>query len=303
MDKQNDQILIKILLLAFFFLLVYSWFSFHVYNDLIAGGTGALLTFWALVSFLLKYQKKDEQDRFRDILSRWLSGLLSYRIIVVLYILFFITGSFISSVHVVTGNVQKNLPVTICAGKDTTHFTLSPSAPEVKYTVFASPFGKTFALKAEGYQKTEMQVYPWIGKRILVERDLPVSPTLIIRIPEPYFMFLSRAALKVIINNRVSKTIKMKKHATVLIGSTSDYPPKYCDRWLNELRGKYEDTKSVYSYLNQWCNDTLFIPVNLGVYDSIRIELLSGTGELLAAGSGVAGAKIMKELRLKSVKE
>jgi len=51
MDRKDDHIFIKILLLAFLLLLLYSWFTFHIYNDLISKITGAFLTFWAFVSF------------------------------------------------------------------------------------------------------------------------------------------------------------------------------------------------------------------------------------------------------------
>ncbi len=303
MKKQDEHIFIKILLLAFLLLLVYSWFTYHIYNDMIVKATGAFLTFWALVSFLLKYQKKDDQDKFRDILSQWLSAFLNYKSITVMYILFFFTGSFVSSVHIYARNTRKDMNITLYTGKDTIKNKLTAQNPEVDRTILTTPFGKNLTLKADGYQRTQIRIFPWTGKRIVVENDLKVSPTLIVRIPEAHFLQLAKARISIDLNGR-KRTFETNKHALLIIGQVSEVPEKYCNKWLNELRANYEDNRIIYQNLNNWCdNPPLFIPLNIGTYDSISICLISRGGDTLSVCKGTTDMRAFKELRFKNRNE
>ncbi len=299
MDRKDDHIFIKILLLAFLLLLLYSWFTFHIYNDLISKITGAFLTFWAFVSFFISYQKKESRDKFKDILSKWLSGILNYRFIAFLYILFFISGSFISSVHIYSNN-NKNITVSIYDDRDSVSGKLGPQKQELKHTILTTPFGRTMMLAADGYQKAQVQIFPWTGKRIIVEQYLKISPTLILRIPEEHFMQLSKARINIDTKGS-KKTFETDRHTVIVIGQSPEIPEKYCNKWLNELRATYENNIIIYKVLNKWCDTTpLFIPLNLGTYDSIRVDLISRAGDTLAVCKGITDTGKFKELRFKN---
>ncbi len=299
MNKHDDHIFIKILLLAFLLLLLYSWFTFHIYNDLISKSTGLFLTFWAFVSFFIKYQKKDNQDKFKDILSQWISAILDYRFIIFMYILFFIAGSFVSSVHIYTKNDKKNITVRLYDSKDTITEKLTPKKEEIKHTILTTPFGRTMMLEADGYRKAQVQIFPWTGKRIIIEQYLKISPTLILRIPELYLNQLSEAKIFVEIKG-FKKAFELNKHALVIIGQSTEIPEKYCSKWLNELRATYEKDILIYKTLNKWCDTSpLFIPLNIGTYDSIKIDLISRAGDILAVSTGITDTNRYKELRFK----
>jgi hypothetical protein len=307
MNHPDKYIFIKLLLLAFFVLMLNSWLTYHVGENFIETyfANGVLFVF-AIVSFFMKYLKKGEDDNINQIYSSWLAGLLNFQVILGLFVLFFTLGCFVSSIHISSYKIQTGTTLDLFTNNNSVtpaaKFEISENNPVGKQTVLAIPFGRTFILKAKGYQPLKFQVYPWIGKRITLENDLQISPTVIVRVPVEYFMQLPRAKLNVKINDKQVKTYDLDNHATLILGQIPEIPEEYFDKWYAELRGSYEESVTIYKSLNKWSMDEpLFIPADFLVYDSLKLELTSAAGKEFAVCKGMVDANKFKELKFKSI--
>lgn len=309
MNKTDNYIFIKILLVAFFLLLLNSWLTYHIGEDFLETYfVNGILVIFAIVSFFLKYLKKDEEEKINQIYSKWLAGLLSFQVIAGFYILFFMAGCFVSSIQISSNKNQANTLLNLYTPSDSdttvTKFEISEKNPVAKKTVLTIPFGSSFILDTKGYQKLEFQVYPWTGKSIILENDLKVSPTILARIPVEYFMQLSRAKLNVQHNNQNMKTFSLNGRATIVLGQIAEIPEDYFEKWHTELKGLYKDEVMIYSSLNKWSSEEpLFIPVDLLAYDSLNLVLTSAAGKKFAVCKGIVDSDKFKELKFKSLEQ
>ncbi len=307
MDKTDNYIFIKILLAAFFLLLLNSWLTYHIGKDFLETYfVNGILVFFALVSFFLKYLKKDEEEKINKTYSRWISGILSFQMIAVFYILFFMAGCFISSIQISSNKNQVNTSLNLFTRSDSTpaKLEISEKNPFAKKFVLTIPFGRSFILATKGYQQLEFQVFPWIGKKIILENDLKISPTIITKVPVEYFMQLARAKLILQHNQQTIDTFELKGRATIVIGQIPEIPEDYFEKWHLELKGLYRDDVIIYSSLNKWSVEKpLFIPVDLHAYDSLNLELTSASGRKFAVCKGIANSDKFKELKFISVEQ
>jgi len=308
MENSGKYIFVKILLLAFFLMIANAWLAYHIGNDFIKTYfVGGVVVFFGFVSFLVKYLKKEDEEKFSQIYRRWLAGFLNFQVIFGLYVLLFVAGCFVSSVHISTGKKQAAVSVLMtregAPNQEVWELNVSAENPSAQQTVITSPFGQTFNLRARGYQQLSFQVYPWTGKRINLENDLEVSPTIVARVPVEFFMQLARAKLRVKHNKQVETTYDLNNHATIILGQLSEIPENYFEKWLIELRGMY-DEQTVYSSLNKWTvQEPLFIPADFQVYDSLKLELTSSAGDKFAVCEGILGTEEFKEFQFKASKE
>jgi len=306
MDKTDNYIFIKILLAAFFLLLLNSWLTYHIGKDFLETYfVNGILVFFALVSFFLKYLKKDEEEKINKTYSRWISGILSFQMIAVFYILFFMAGCFISSIQISSNKNQVNTSLNLFTRSDSTpaKLEISEKNPFAKKVVLTIPFGRSFILATKGYQQLKFQVYPWIGKRITLENDLKVSPTIIARIPVVDLKLRQKAKLIVQLNQQLIDTFEMKGRATIVLGQIPEIPEEYFEKWLTELRGLYNEEMLIYSKLNIWREEPLFIPIDLHAVDSLNLELTYDFGEIFAACKGIVDSEKFKELKFKSLNQ
>lgn len=309
MNETDNYLFIKILLLAFFLLLLNSWLTYHIGEDFIETYfANGILVLFAIASFLVKYLKKDEEEKINQLYNRWLSGFLSFQVIAGLYILFFMTGCFVTSIHISSNKNQANTSVNlyIPVNYDTIEkkFEISEKNPVIKKTVFTIPFGRSFILETRGYQRLKFQVYPWTGKKIILENDLMVSPTIIARVPIRYFMQLSRAKIIVRHNHQSIDTFNLSSRATIVLGQISEIPETYFEKWHSELKGIYPDEVTIYQSLNKWSiEEPLFIRTDFHAYDSLNLVLTSVAGKKFAVCKGMVNSDQFMEFKFKSLEQ
>lgn len=309
MKKTDNYLFIKILLTAFFLLLLNSWLTYHIGKDFIETYfVNGVLVLSALVSFFVKYSKKGEEEKVNQRYSKWLSGILNFQVIAGCYILFFMAGCFVSSIQITSNKNSAIIPLEMFSpgGSEpsVTNLEISPKEPVVKKTVFTIPFGRSFVLDTKGFQQFNFKVYPWVGKRIVLESDLKVSPTVIARVPNEFFLLLKRVKLLLTHNDQNPQRFDLNNHATIILGQIQEIPEAYVEKWLNELRGMYTKQVLIYQTLNRWSNDEpLFIPIGLLAYDSLKMELISTDGKPFAESKGTVGTDKFMELKFKSLKD
>ncbi len=306
MDRTDNNIFIKILLAAFFLLVLNSWLAYHIgENFLETYFANGILAFFAIVSFFLKYLKKEEEEKLNDTFIRWRDGLFSFQMIAVFYILFFMAGCFVSSIQISSNRIQADTSINLFTSSDTTatKLEISEKSPVAKKTVLTIPFGRSFILATKGYQQLKFQVYPWIGKRITLENDLKVSPTIIARIAAVDLILRPKAKLIVQLNKQNIDTFEMKGRATIVLGQIPEIPEEYFEKWLTELRGLYNEEMLIYSKLNIWREEPLFIPFDLHAADSLNLKLTYASGEIFAVCKGIVDSDKFKELKFKSLNQ
>lgn len=307
MNKTDNYIFIKIILVAFFLLMLNSWLAYHIGEDFLETYfVNGILVFFAIVSFFLKYLRRGEEEKFNQLYSTWLAGILSFQVIAGFYILFFMAGCFVSSIQVSSNKNQQNIPLNLVSPGDSdtsiTKLEISEKKPVVKKTILTVPFGRSFSLDTKGYQQLKFQVYPWTGKKIVLENDLKVSPTILARVPVEYFMQLSRAKLIIKHNNQYTDTFNLNGHATIVLGQIPEIPEDYFEKWHNELKGMYEDEVTIFQSLNKWSiEEPLFIRSDLLAYDSLNLVLTSATGKKFAVCRGMVNSEKFMELKFKSL--
>lgn len=307
MDRPNNYLFVKVLLLAFFLLLLNSWLAYHVGNNVIETYfTNIVLVFFGFFGFLTKYLQKEEEEKIGQIYSRWLSAFLNFQVIAALYVLFFMASCFVSSVHLSGSNSRAQHSLQLQpqsqTNKPAATMELNEQTPTAKKTVLTIPFGRTFLLTTRGFQPYRFQVYPWVGKRIVLENDLQVSPTVVVRVSPENFVQLTRAKVRVQVNKNAPSVGPVESRAVIVIGQVPEIPSTYCERWHNELKGIYRDDVLIYSYLNRWCADEpLFLEADLQPYDSLRIELTSRDGDVFATSRGVVGTDPFIEFKFKTL--
>ncbi|HKJ43206.1 MAG TPA: hypothetical protein VKA27_14010 [Sunxiuqinia sp.] len=308
MNKADNYIFIKILLLAFFLVFLNSWLNFHIDKDFVETYfVGGVLVFFGIVSFFIKYLGKTIEEKMNKFYAKWLSHVLNFQVIGGLYFLFFMIGCFVSSIQISSNKKQTLLPIELMApGRSDTvisNLEINSREPVAHKTVFTIPFGRTFVLHAKGYQQFNFKVFPWVGKRIVLESDLKVSPTAIIRVPTEFHMQLPRAKISFQHNNQKPKIIGLNSHATIIFGQVPEIPDEYIGKWLNELRGRYSDQTVIFSTLNKWTDDPLFIATDFFIGDSLTLMLLSKENEKFAVCNGKVDANKFKEFNFKSIQK
>ncbi|HAQ18659.1 MAG TPA: hypothetical protein DCR40_05405 [Prolixibacteraceae bacterium] len=308
MGKTDNYLFIKILLAAFFLLVLNSWLNYHIGKGFLETYfVNGILVFFAFVSFFLKYLKKGEAEKINQLSSRWVTGILSFQVIAGFYILFFMAGCFISSIQISSNRIKTNTSLSLIhtgsSDSTTLKFEISEKNPVAKVTVLTIPFGKSFILAAKGYQQLKFQVYPWIGKRIILENEMKVSPTILARVPAGDLKLRSKAKLIVQHNHQYIDTFDLKGRATIVIGQIPEIPEEYFEKWHTELRGLYNDERTIYSKLNIWREEPLYIPFVLLADDSLKLELTYDYGEKFAFCKGIVDSGRYKELKFKSLNQ
>lgn len=272
-----NELLIRIFILAFFILLLNSWLQTHVENNVFQLlVTNGLLALFSLASLIQKMRNKTEQENINNVFRNWLNVLISTPVLTFLFLLLIVSSSFVSSVTIITKDQSSKIEILV----------LKPGNPNFSkkgetgnhsetqsFTLFTNPFGKNFKLKTTGFQDYNFQVFPWLGKKIIIEEDLNVSPTVILRISEGYFSLANKTQVKIYYNDS-TYTSMLNDKKLIIIGQNKTIPFEYFNSWNFELRARGKDEQATYKNLYSWWYlEPYFVPFQLYTGDSINVVL------------------------------
>ena len=98
-------------------------------------------------------------------------------------------------------------------------------------------------------------MYPWVGKRIKIGRDLTMSPSLYIRLPG-HFSRLANGTLKIVVEGDTVQEVTLgdKQHAAILLGRKKTIPADWDDNWRNYLIRKNVPLEIREEFVAGWQN-------------------------------------------------
>jgi len=125
--------------------------------------------------------------RSADWIREAISHTLTLRTLVVLCAIFVVVALVVSSVMVIaeSGSDGKSVNVILSSADNrvSRQDRLGPGGKFVQFAVPTNPFGRPFRLMVDGYLEQTLTVYPIVGAKVTPERDLRVSPSLLLRPP------------------------------------------------------------------------------------------------------------------------
>ena len=238
--EDSDSLWMRFFFLALLVFMINIWCIYHLgdYPWKLALANGPII-FIAVAKFLTKILTKKENEKLAEVIKAWSRFWLKPPVLVVIFFFFFIVSLLISSVTVMSSGLSEKVDVCLSSeGKavNETGKTLEEPNDIERFIRFTSPFGRSFYLEVDGYQRYSFELFPWIGKRIRVLEDLKVAPSLLLRIPTGLGLHLPRGKVAVYSEEKeIAEGKTSIKHGSILVGRNIPIPSTFVEKWKLEL--------------------------------------------------------------------
>ena len=192
----SGTLVFRLFILAFLIILLNSWTAVHFGTELKQFIiVNILVAVVGLIGVFNKLLEKEEGELIRNKLRRWLFYILQTPTLITLWAIFLIAGFFISSVTVFSSS-NYTLPKAFNTTESNNIIKGYPAVIQVTgigtpITVLVNPFGRSLMLKIKGYQRFYFDLHPWIPRKIHLEEDLTISPTVLIRVADSRIRFIN----------------------------------------------------------------------------------------------------------------
>jgi hypothetical protein len=254
---------IRLVLLTLLIFLINMWTVHHLGGKLWELSiANSFLLFVGIGEFVFKVVGNAEgKTVFQNSVRRLLFIFLRPTVLIGLYSIFFIAGSLVSSVTVLSsGYERKQVNVVLFSdgmpGTQGSAKTLEGPDGLVRFTKLTSPFGRPLFLKVDGFIRYSFDLLPWFGKKIRIAQDLQIEPTLLIRLPISVLNNLKDADLEIYVEGKPVKPPDLKNvkdEGSVLIGPDIPILSSFAEKWkLEILAGGTEDRTAIARILRAW---------------------------------------------------
>jgi len=231
--------------LAVVLLLVYVWFQQNLGTStqalvLVSTGSAAVLSALGWV-----YGKKELEAGLKGAVRRRLDRWLTVPVLSAATLFVVVFGTLVTSVKVLSESAGGTLRVRVAPegaaesddGGDTR--VLRGPGEVASVLCFTAPLGRAFFVDVSGYQRHSFDVYPWIGKRIRVERDLARAPSLLVRVPAPKQSLLPGGRIELWTKGERAERIGLyttsKDAGAALFGHRPPIPESFVATWEREV--------------------------------------------------------------------
>lgn len=275
--KPPENLWIRLLLFSFFILIINSWSLHHLGNKLrhilIANGPLALI---AIVNFFSQILLEQEVQEFKEKIRGWFFYFLKTPVLIILFGLILVAGSVVSSVTVMSGGVSDTMTANLTPEGKSQSKKLSkvldgPDDVE-RFISLTTPFGRPFYLEVERHLRYSFDLYPWIGKKIRVSKDLNISPSILIRVPFPIIRTLRQGKIVVASDNAVIAEVNTKENqGSIIVGHYFLIPSEFVDKWKMELLAMNITGAPAAGSLLAWQQAQL-VPPNMPLVPGIIME-------------------------------
>jgi hypothetical protein len=303
--KDRQDLLVRIVLLAFFVLAINTWADFHFgqgwLKRLAANGPLALI---GIVGFFRPILRKDETGAFGAELRQWFLLFLRTPVLVVLYGLLLVGGSFISSVTVMSSGAGEQMDVRLSqegrAQARGASGVLHGADDVVRLMRFTTPFGRAFYLDVDGYLRYSFDLYPWVGKKVRVSSDLAIAPSVLIRVPFGQQSHLDKGAVVVKLDGEVIAEMTTRQgQGSVIVGPCPRVPNEFTERWRTELLAEGVEGRPFYACLLGWQYPGLARPsVPLAPGMVLEAEFFIDPNDPIARAEFGVGSERIKDILL-----
>lgn len=290
------------------------WASYHLDIGLnnpgwIAGLVAVVSGAVALVEKLLGESIGEvAQSRVRSLARSALSPM----VIVVLYLAALILMLTTSSVMVIAESPGGQSRVTVAPLDEpeaTRDGSVGSEGDLARFFVLTSPFGRPFRVTAAGYVPATFDVYPFVGRKVRLGTDLPVSPSVLFR--PPVFALRSLAgggSFKVWNAADPDEPIAeiSGTRSSFLLGRSYPVPASWIEDWelelLRDLGDDPEMRPMVAETLLEWKRPTtLESDASVGPGSMLIAEVLTRADKVAARAEVTLGAEQLIDVPMREV--
>lgn len=163
--------------------MVHLWCTHHLGKSLAGIGwvSGLAAAFSAALAFLDKLAEDEQKKRVTKGLQGLARILLAKPVLVILYLVAVLLGLSYASVTVVPDAEGDRLSARLQAVGGAKVREQKSEKGVLRFLVPTNPFGRSYRIKVAGYINQPIEVYPLLGIKILSERDLRPSPSVLLR--------------------------------------------------------------------------------------------------------------------------
>lgn len=235
--------------LAAILLLAYVWFQQNVGTStpslvLASSASAAVLSALGWV-----YGKKELEAGLRSEVRRRLDRSMTVPVLSVATLVVLVFGTLVTSVKVLSETSGGTLRVRVAPEGSSIEGSPQAKGSErvlrgpgevASILCFTAPLGRAFYADVTGYQRHSFDLYPWIGKRIRVERDLARAPSLLVRVPSRSQSLLPGGRIELWTAGesprRLAQRATSAGSGAVLFGQRPPIPESFVGTWERELR-------------------------------------------------------------------
>jgi hypothetical protein len=299
---------INILLFAIGILLLNSWavniFGGHIKNLI---WTNIILAIAGIAGFMIKLFPENEQLQFKQMFSSLFMIFISKKFLIIFYAVLLVISSFFTSITLKSSDDAQEVKALVAARsiEGSENFkSINKNNNPARFFRFSHPFGRKFHVEAEGYSKTTVKVYPWLGKKLALDEDLRPSTTLWIRLPTTLVnTLLDQCALVICNENDTLYNVKTELgKGSLVIGRKLSVSEERLSSWTMEASTFIDanEPSLVNNILFGWQSIRHINPEHeLGREDELKIFLNHASGMTLAQAIVTGADKPVIDVLLK----
>jgi len=305
--KPLDKLGINLLFLAIAVFLINIWANHHLN---INGKSLVLINIipaiYGILTFLMSFGSDDEVKSLRRKMRPVLFFFLKPGVLTIIYLVFFSCGSTISSVTILADGMDEHIEISIIPeGLENPKQSRIINSPYdiAKMVLFTSPFGKSFYVNADGFIRESFELYPWIGKRIRLTKDLRPTPTLLFRLPGPSIRRYDGGKFKILTKDDTisSRKINSQQSSSIMLGKYRRIGQEYKDDWnVSLLIDEVENPKRA-SILRAWGNPIVLDSINLYPGESVQVLFFNNSNLLKSSADIVVLDDAFQDVLLNSL--
>ncbi len=256
---------LNILFLALAIFFANLWLKYHLGGEstLIILANALIAIYGIAFSLLGKTIGEDGQNEISSRIQQFFWILLRPGFLVTIYLVFIMVGSLYASVSLVNDTSNSSMEIEVFPWEDqkSEHqaISISGSGEIVKEGFFTTPFGRVMTLQAKGYRDYTFELYPFVGKKIMLDEVLIPLPSIWVRsYPTIVNLLLDNCQLAIVDVDGLDTLFNQQTQNTFgsyIIGEPQSVKATQLDQWQREASAYYKNEgPELSNTLLKWSN-------------------------------------------------
>jgi len=214
-----------------------------------------------------------------------------------------IPATFVSSVLVVGNDVYPGTKMELAqvGAQNVRRKSVAQGQNAARFLTWTTPFGRTLALKVDGYNAYVFDLFPWRGQVVSTERDLTWAPSVFIRLPSSQLELCAGGHFAIILDDTI-KVPTDSMHASVVLGRQTLPQLDLINSWRSELTGSgLSDRKREFA-IQRWQRPVFEQSLRyIQPGQKIEAEFVSRGGVVIAHVQHIVGSEPIQDVSLLGV--